>query len=515
MKTRYSRRYRLLLISTFSLIAILIVFFNYYFFTKTDLIESYFTNSSSVVETKVILEHLEEIKKASFSFIIATLILTSTALIHLIFTSTFALEAIFKGIRKIDSGDLKSKINLATEDEFSQISDFLNEATDHLEIKQNELVVAKQGVEKEITARTHELAVEKNKLSTTLTYVMDAVIAVDRNGVIQIFNSAAERITGYKSNEAIGKYIESILTIYENSLVIPYVNYCPTTIPNESGISYTKSELLLSGKNGMQTYIDLTTARIKQDKNGDLGWIITLHDVSAEHQLEEMKIDFVSMAAHELRTPLTSIRGYLSIFMDENGEKFDETQKKFLSRIQISTAQLLSLIENLLSVSKIERGVFTVNEGQADWIDMVRQAIEGMSERASDKKISLIFQPPTTMIPKIPVDSVRIMEVLDNLISNAISYTKSGGTITIAIEEKDGNVITHITDTGEGIPPQAIPHLFKKFFRVSGKLEQGSKGNGLGLYISKSIVDMHRGSIWVKSELNRGSTFSFSLPINP
>ncbi len=500
--------------STLSLITILIMVFNYYFFTKVDLVETYFANPDSVVSTEVVIQQLSDIKKASFSFIIATLILISTALIYLIFTSSFAIEAILKGIQKIDSGDLGEKIKLPTDDEFSQIADFLNEASEHMSIKQNEILTAKESVEKTVQQRTHELAVEKNKLSTTLAYVMDAVIAVNRNGVVQIFNSAAERITGYTSSEATGKYIESLITVHEKSVLIPYVSYCPSTTPDQSGISFNRSELLLTAKNGQQIYVDLTTARIKQDKNGDLGWIITLHDVSAERQLEEMKIDFVSMAAHELRTPLTSIRGYLSIFMDENEGKFDETQKRFLSRIQISTSQLLGLIENLLSVSKIERGVFAIKAAPTDWINTVRQAIDSVSERAADKQISILFQPPQEPIPQVPVDIVRITEVLDNLLSNAIAYTKPGGSVTITIDHKDNFVNTHITDTGEGVPAQAIPHLFKKFFRVSGKLEQGSKGNGLGLYISKSIIDMHKGSIWVKSELNRGSTFSFSLPVN-
>lgn len=514
MKTkRYSRRFRLQLILSLTFIALLIFAFNLYFFSKTIEIETYITQPVQTVQMDQILSNLDLIKKASFSFIIITLIITSTSLIHLVFTSSYALDKIFEGIQKIDEGDLSNKIQLSTDDEFAQISDFLNEATEHLSTKRKELIDAKEGVERIVEERTHELEVEKNKLSTTFAHVMDAVIAVDENGTVQIFNAAAERATGHTASEAIGKYIESLITFQQENKQISFVEYCPTALLPGSAVSYSKSEVLLTGKSDKQIYVNLTSARISQDESHDLGWIITLHDVTEEKQLEDMKIDFVSMAAHELRTPLTSIRGYLALFMDENEGKFDETQRRFLNRIQISTSQLLGLIENLLNVSKIERGAITLKFLPTDWIAIVKQSVDTFHERAADKKITLTFSPPAEMVPKVLVDTVRVTEVLDNLLSNAITYTKANGTISVSLEQKDNYLITHITDTGEGIPPAAIPNLFKKFFRVSGKLEQGSKGNGLGLYISKSIIDMHKGTIWVNSTLNEGSTFSFSLPI--
>ena len=113
----------------------------------------------------------------------------------------------------------------------------------------------------------------------------------------------------------------------------------------------------------------------------------------------------------------------------------------------------------------------------------------------------------------VQVDILRMKEVLNNLISNAITYTETGGKVNVLLEKKDQSVITHVHDTGQGIPKEAIPHLFTKFFRVWGKLEMGSKGTGLGLFITKSIIEMHQGTIWVESELHKGSTFSFSLPL--
>ena len=241
------------------------------------------------------------------------------------------------------------------------------------------------------------------------------------------------------------------------------------------------------------------------------GKVFIFHDISKEQELERMKIDFVSMAAHELRTPLTSIKGYLSVFMEENSALSDD-HKTYLKRMNIASDQLIVLVENLLNITKIEKGALALNLESLDIVQTVKEIVDLLHERATQKNVTLAF-PYITTIPKVKADKLRITEVITNLLANAIAYTDINGSVTILFEEKEGEVITHIKDTGQGIPKEALPHLFTKFYRVSGKLEQGSKGTGLGLYIAKAIIDMHNGKIWVESEVGIGSTFSFSLPI--
>lgn len=239
----------------------------------------------------------------------------------------------------------------------------------------------------------------------------------------------------------------------------------------------------------------------------------TRHDIIRDSNLEKMKVEFVSMAAHELRTPLTSIRGYLAVFMEENKDKFDNTQKMFLHRINIAVQQLMGLTENLLNASRIERGVFSISTETVDWASNVAEVVDEFSDQARDKKIELVFTKPQNQSYFVKADKIRINEVLSNLLSNALSYTKKGGKISVEIEQKDQEVITSVKDTGVGIPKSALPHLFTKFFRANGSATQGIKGTGLGLYISKAIVERHGGRIWVESEAGKGSTFSFSLPV--
>jgi len=348
-----------------------------------------------------------------------------------------------------------------------------------------------------------------NKLALILSSISDAVIAMDSAGKIILFNPAAEKLTGASFQEVQNKSIAEFVKFYQDNVEIAPTQFCSVnTTFKKDGIK------LVSNKNKQAT-VNLTSNQIKGGDKANLGCILTLHDITEERTFEAMKLDFVSMAAHELRTPITSIKSYLSVFMNENQGKFDEDQNTFLTRISISTQQLLDLVENLLNVSKIERGIFNVSMVSTDWVELVQQTFDQFAERAKEKNLEFTFEKPTTTIPKIMVDKLRIVEVISNLLSNAISYTPSGGKIKIGVEisPDKSSIITNVTDTGEGIPKEAIPFLFTKFFRVSGKLEQGSKGTGLGLYISKEITQMHHGKIWVKSEVGKGSTFSFSLPI--
>jgi two-component system, OmpR family, phosphate regulon sensor histidine kinase PhoR len=192
--------------------------------------------------------------------------------------------------------------------------------------------------------------------------------------------------------------------------------------------------------------------------------------------------------------------------------KFTEEEKKFLDRADASTATLNKLIENLLTVSKIEQGKMKLTFKNINLSEIIINSIDEFSKLAQAKGLNLRFEKPDTEIPEISADSLRIGEVVTNLVNNAIAYTQQGE-IVVRIKANSDSVTTSVSDTGQGIPEDALPHLFTKFFRVQGVLEAGSKGTGLGLNISKNIVEAHQGRIWVVSKLGKGSTFFFSLPI--
>lgn len=382
-----------------------------------------------------------------------------------------------------------------------------------LMVKIAELERTKAGLEKMVAQRTQLIAAERNKLSVTLSSISDAVIAVDLERNIVIFNSAAENLTGYREEDVLTKPIDQVIKVYSDKDELASLSYCPIQTDNFEGAIFSKQNLKISGKGGKQVFVNLLSGTIKEGVATNLGCILTLHDITSEKQLEEMKLEFVSMAVHELRTPLTSLKGYLHIFLRDYKSSFNDSQMTILTRINIAIQRLVSLVENLLNVSRLEKGTISLSLGALDWAKNVSDVINELIDQAKDKKIELTFISLKDSPIVVMVDKFRINEVLMNLLSNAISYTQPGGKILVWIEKSGNEVITHIKDSGQGIPKVALPHLFTKFFRISGKLEQGSKGTGLGLYIARSIVEMHGGRIWAQSELGKGSIFSFSIPI--
>lgn len=367
---------------------------------------------------------------------------------------------------------------------------------------------------REIKKLVYNLVAERNKLSITLAGITEGVFVVDKEGVISFFNPAAEKLFGMKESEVLGKKANDILQIFdvEGKILVEY--FFPKEKLSKDMVTYTRNGVRIQHPDGLVVYANLIAANIVEGEGINLGAIVTLHDVSKEKDLEEMKLDFVSMAAHELRTPLTSIRGYLSVLQEETKGTLKEEQSSFLDKAFISSTQLAALVENLLSVSRIERGALQIQAQVTDWEPLIDEAFNNFLPQAKERQVALTYAKPKTKIPLVMVDKFRISEVVSNLIGNALNYTPAGGSVEVSLETKEEEVITHVKDTGPGIPESALPKLFTKFFRVSGVLEQGSKGTGLGLYISKAIVDMHKGRIWVDSKLGQGSTFSFSVPVS-
>lgn len=352
-------------------------------------------------------------------------------------------------------------------------------------------------------------------MEMALMEVTDPLIILNLKMEVAFMNNAAQNVTGMKRVDVLNRRVDQFVRFYkkDNQEILP-AEYIPKK-NDPSGIRvFNMSEVKIISNINKQSFADLNVFLPENGERINVACVILLQDKTKEKQLEAMKLDFVSMAAHELRTPLTSIKGYISVFINENKDKLTPDQMMFITRINTSTMQLAGLVENLLSVSRVERGAMNLNTQIVDWVSNVKAQVDTFEHRANEKRISLNFIQPTVAIPQVQVDLVRINEVLNNMVSNAINYTEPMGKIDVWIDVKGDMVITHVKDTGKGIPAEALPKLFSKFFRVQGgPAEQASKGNGLGLYLSKAIVELHKGKIWAESEgTGRGSTFTFSLP---
>lgn len=399
---------------------------------------------------------------------------------------------LIKAAENLANGNFNQRIDIRSGDEFEKVSKSFNLMADKI-----------SKIFQDLEREKYIAIAERSKLSEVLSSIVDGIIALDFNRNILLSNKAAEEITGFNQTEMTGRPVDQLVHLFSDSEEILSKTYCSNSF---NGVAK------LVGKNGKQAKINLSTAKLNGTVQTNVSCILIMHDIAKEEELEKMRLDFVSMASHELRTPLTSIIGYLSVFIDENKGKVEETELDLLTKSLTSSKQLLTLVGNLLNVNKIEREQMSVFPQALDYLPIITKAVEDLKTQAVQKNVVLSFDPPL-QLPKVLADPIRTPEVITNLVANAINYTKAGGHVNVSVEVSPNELITSVQDTGVGIPKEAISHLFNKFFRVSNQMQQASKGTGLGLYISKSIIEKLGGKIWVESEMGKGSRFSFTIPL--
>jgi two-component system phosphate regulon sensor histidine kinase PhoR len=240
------------------------------------------------------------------------------------------------------------------------------------------------------------------------------------------------------------------------------------------------------------------------------GSILVFHDLTRLKQLESTRQEFVANVSHELRTPLSLIKGFVETLLD--GAKNDpELSTRFLHTIEKHTDRLTYLIEDLLTISRLESGQIVMNRHEVGLQEEVAQVIDDLQARAADKNTSLRNEIPADLQARADTD--RLQQVLFNLVENAIKYGRTEGTVTIGGKvNEDSKAELWVKDDGPGIPPESKERIFERFYRVDRARSRETGGTGLGLAIVKHIVQAHGGEVWVKSELGQGATFFFTLP---
>jgi signal transduction histidine kinase len=231
-------------------------------------------------------------------------------------------------------------------------------------------------------------------------------------------------------------------------------------------------------------------------------------------RLDELKSAFVSVAAHELRTPLAPIRGYVEVLLDEDVGRLNDDQREYLETVERSARRLLTLTGNLLDVTRIEAGRVELVLQPTDLSALVKAiAVEyGRQLEGRAQQFTLLI--PSDLPPAL-CDEARAAQIIGNLLSNASKYTSQGGQIVVTVRpaEEDGFIKVSVADTGVGIPVEDQPKLFTRFFRAQSAVLTRASGAGLGLYIVRSLIELHGGRIWFESELGKGSTFYVTFPI--
>ena len=346
---------------------------------------------------------------------------------------------------------------------------------------------------------------ERQRLDSVLRHMTDGVLATDRRGKIIIINSRAMDLLSISQDKAIGQSIMKVLKLGEKFTFRQLLE--------------TQDELILNIPTDDQDTILRGEFSVIQRESGFIsGLVCVLSDITEQEKVEQERRSFVSNVSHELRTPLTSVKSYTESLIDGAWED-EEIAPEFLKVISTETDRMIRMITDLLNLSRMDQGkqdlnreFVSINELVAHIINRFEMVLK--SEQYRNKKYT-IERDFTQRTLWVEIDQDKFIQVIDNIMNNAIKYSPDGGKITCKLMETHNSVVISVTDEGLGIPRKDIGHVFDRFYRVDKARARSMGGTGLGLAISKEVVQLHGGKIWVTSVENKGSTFFISLPYIP
>lgn len=379
----------------------------------------------------------------------------------------------------------------------------LEEAKGVLEIKvrarTRELSELAEKQEEVIQQRTKKIEEEKNKTLSIVANFSDGLLVFNEKERIFLINPRAEKFLKIKSADIINK---SPAELAGFPPIEPLIK-----ILGQSAKEIFRQELAM----GKDLVLEVSKISLFNKKE-KIGSLVTLHDITREKKIEAMKTEFVSLAAHQLRTPLSAIKWTVLMFLEGDLGKITAEQRSFLERTYISNERMISLINDLLNVARIEEGKYLYNLAVTDIAPMLEAEISSYKEESRKRGVKIIFDKPKDKLPKVMVEVEKIKLVIRNLVDNAIKYTNTGGSVNIFARTVGRKIEVSIKDTGIGIPEDEQNRVFGKFFRGFKPIRMETVGSGLGLFLAKNIIEAHGGKIWFDSKEGEGTTFYFTLP---
>lgn len=388
---------------------------------------------------------------------------------------------------QIADGDYSGTLKVYGEDELGQLAGLINDLSD------------------DVAEAQESIDAERRRLNSVLTHMTDGVVATDRRGKIIIINDMAQTMLGRTDEEAIGENLLSVLNVEEEITL-------RTILEKQDDVLVNASE------GGVATLLRASFSLIQRESGFISGIVCVLHDVTEQERIDEERKQFVSNVSHELRTPLTSMRSYIEALADGAWED-PELAPRFLEVTQNETDRMIRMIHDLLHLSRIDSGKSPLELEIVDITEMVDHVLNRFDMLIHSAE----YETRNYRIHKellreaifVEVDPDRMIQVLDNIMNNAIKYSPDGGTITGRMHKTDDAVIISISDEGMGIPKADLNKIFTRFYRVDRARSRAMGGSGLGLAISKEVVEQHGGRIWAESKEGKGTTFYLSLPYVP
>jgi len=396
-------------------------------------------------------------------------------------------EMISKKISRVFNKELEKRILMATQEINNKYNAVIEER------KHNEEIAIK---------KYKKAVVEKKDTEAVIRSIAEGLVVVNSEGKVIMMNPAAEKLLDTQKKEKIGKNLtdgikeEQLISLIKSS-------------PEDEG-----KEIEFSSREDETKKILRASSAVIEDENGKtVGMVSVLSDITKQKELDRMKSSFVSSVSHELRTPLVAIDKSVSLILSKSTGPISETQEQFLQIAKRNLKRLSRLINDLLDLSKLEAGRMQLERKSSSIKDIINESMDTFNTWAQTKSVT-IEEKIENNLPPINIDPSRIIQVLTNLIGNAIKFTPKGGAIVIKASNDDSYAVKiSVADTGTGIGKEDLDKIFDKFYQTGERGTTDISGTGLGLSICKEIVELHGGKIWVESEKGYGAKFIFTLPI--
>ncbi|GFZ30756.1 PAS domain-containing sensor histidine kinase [Clostridium zeae] len=409
--------------------------------------------------------------------------------LSVIFTNKFIrpIYLLINAVKSVKEGEVNKQAAIVYDDEIGLLAREFNNMTYRL----YEFEKSTKGT----------LLAEKNRSTSIIKSISDPLMVLDASFKIKFVNDACESFFGIDEENIFNKHF---LQVVKRVDLYDYV----FKIVSEG--SEDEGEIIDIKRNNKTYFFNVTTRPIKDKDLKIDGVIVLFKNVTELKQLEMLKTDFIGTVSHELKTPLTSIMMGVGLLKNNKVGSLNEKQLRIIETFQEDVEKLNELVSNLLKISKLEtdRAVFDIEP--CNILDVINKSIDGYTELLQEKRLSVYYE-LSENLPNVMADQEKVTWVLNNIISNAIRYTEKGY-ITIGAYSDESKIYIYVKDTGRGIPFEYLEKIFEKFVRVEG-VQIMPESTGLGLSIAKEIVEAHGGEIWCESNVNEGSKFIFTLPI--
>lgn len=430
---------------------------------------------------------------------------------------TMPVKALADGVRMIESGDLRQRVDVSASDELGELGEAFNHMAASLEERDRtirataheqetlnrRLQEMNELLEKRVSERTAALQVEMGRLEAIITGMVEGIAVTDRDGKIILFNPAAQRIFEMVPHRVLGQRLEQLCSTGE---FCPLVDYFRAMRENNDLTVRRDVPLAVKGK---KLQINLSPL---VDLGGTLaGVVMSVRDVTAEEKVDQMKTEFISAVSHELKTPLTSIKGSLQ-FIHDRGKGFSEVEGELLAVCLRNTDRLISLVNDILDIARIESGRLEFSLVPQDVPALVANSIKELAAFSQENGV-IVENRCDAGLPPIYGDRERLVQVLVNLISNGINFSPPGEQVVVTAKRTANYVAISVADRGREIQWSDRDKLFKKFQQMNDPESRLRGGTGLGLAICKEIVERHHGRIFYSEGSEGGNVFTFTVPV--